>query len=191
MLRKAALLSVALFVVGCGGPGSFNGTVDGKSLSVADAVFVPLNDSNGNKVGVVLVMSDVPDICSAMKANRAPKGATSATFVLMRFGSDGKVLAPDVGDFKLTDNLDAQPTENIGFGGFSKSDANCTNEVASDHSGAKSGLVKVDSIELKSGGALSGTFDATFGTQNDKATGSFNAEYCDAPTTRDSKANCE
>lgn len=191
MLRKALVTAAAVLAVGCGGPGSFNGTVDGKSLSVEDAVFAPIKSNNGDTVGVALALSDVPDMCAQIKANREPKGATVASFLLLRVGSDGNGLAPDVGEFKVTDSFEHTPQGNFAFGGFSKSDANCNNEIANDHSSAKSGVVKVDALELKKDGSLTGTFDVTFGTQADKVTGSFNAAFCDVSAISDTEPNCE
>lgn len=190
MRRKLAFLAVVSgFTAACGGPGSFNGTVDGKSLTVEDAIFVPDKDSNGKTTGVFLVLADVPDLCSVVKANRDPKGATWVMFGLARYSSDGKVLAPDKGEYKVVSELSGNLNGNVAAGVFNKSDANCSNEVPSDRRSAKSGLLTVDSIDLKQDGSMVGTFDVTFGTQADKVTGSFHATYCDFDI--DSKPNCE
>jgi hypothetical protein len=55
---------------------------------------------------------------------------------------------------------------------------------------AFSGTVNIDSIELEAGGSLIGTFDAIFGTQADKASGTFNAKYCDAIAPSEISATC-
>ncbi len=150
--RIALLAAVTVLAVGCGGPGSFNGKVDGKELAVEDAIFAPVKGSDGKVTGVAVILSDVPDLCAAVKANRDPKGATIAQFAMMRIASDGSaVLAPDVGDYGITDNPFSAKGGNIAFGGFIKSDLNCANEVASDRALARERTVKIETIELQGG----------------------------------------
>jgi hypothetical protein len=187
---KFVIAVVALFNVACGGPGSFNGTVAGKKLDVEDSVFVPVRDGTGKTIGAYLVMADVPDICATLKANREPKGATALILGMMRIGADGTFLAPDKGDYAIVDSLTSPPRAPIAFGSFQKSDSNCTNELAESQANARSGLVKIDAIELKEGGSMSGSFDITFGSQGDKTKGTFNAAYCFVPDSA-TGSNCE
>lgn len=176
-MKLIALLIAAVTLGACGGPGSFSGTVAGNPLAVRDAIFGLTRDASGRATTAVLVMADVPDICTSVKANRNPKGATYLAVALTRL--TGLVLAPpDVGDYTVT----TFPTTSGNYalsGAFIKNDPSCLNTIAAQSSGFKSGLIKIGSYRAEVGGGMSGTFDVTVGNQDDKATGSFSARFCD------------
>lgn len=181
------LVAALVLVASMGCAGSVNGTVGGVNLSVSDAIFSLFKDSAGKTTGAFIVLSDKPNLCASLKANREPKSATALSLVLFRF-SNTDYLAPDVGDYTVT--ADA-PTSAGSFAQaqFSRTDANCTNTLNEATSYGKSGLVKVANLKGETNGNASGTFDLTFGA-GDKVTGTFNANFCDV-TMIASSPNCE
>ena len=186
-MKPTALLVALATLAGCGSAGSFNGTVAGNQLAVRDAIFGVTRDSAGKPTTAVLVLADVPDICTTVKANRNPKGATYVSVVLTRVS--GLTLGPpDVGDYTVA----AFPSSgNAAIGGtFIKNDPSCLNTVAGQSATFKSGLIKIANYRAEAGGGMSGTFDLTIGNQADKITGGFNAHFCDGwvPGT---PASCE
>lgn len=187
MKRHLSLLALSLVVLsGCN---SFNGTVNGIPLSIKDAMFGLLKDDAGKSAGLLVIVADQPNICDKLKANREPKNSTSMTFVLFNIGDMGQ-LAPSTGDYTMTSSLGATSRGNVGIAQFSKSDGNCTATLQDKNSSAQSGLVKISSLNSSAGGTASATFDITVGSQNDKVTGSFNANYCDISKLQ-TNLNCE
>jgi hypothetical protein len=188
MKRIAFLWATAGFLVACGGPGHMDGTVAGINLSVKDAIFALIKDSNGKSAGLFLVMADKPDLCTTLKANRQPKNLTGALFSMVHYTDTGMVLAPDTGDYTV---INATPPRGGRYASafFTRTDANCTPTIAQAAGTGSSGLVKLTSLKSEPGGFASGTFDVTFGA-SDRVTGSFNAAFCDV-TTLGSNANCE
>lgn len=186
-MKKSLLVASLLLCAACA-PGSFSGTVAGNGLSVQDAIFMAMKDSNGAVMAVMMAMSDVPDMCTVMKANKSPKSATSVAFVLMDMNSDLTFAVPAAGDYPIPTT---PPTSGGKFAGgvFQKMDDTCTGTIADTSGTAESGTVTVSSIKIEEGGTMSGSFDATFGT-SDKGTGSFNAAYCDIPETT-TQPTCE
>lgn len=170
----------------CGG--SVNGTVAGASLAVADSVFFVNKDSAGKTKALIVVLSDKPNVCTSLKANREAKNSTGIIFQLIRLSANAEILAPDVADYTVTEQISA--AGNWGFADFAKTDSNCTSVLASSATSGKSGVVKLTAIKADTGGVASGTFDVTFGSQNDKVTGSFNSTYCDL-STLGTNPNCE
>jgi len=188
MLSRIVLVStVVLLSLGCGGPGSFDGKVVGNELNVDDAVFLALNDWAGNRAAAVLVMADFPDMCGKFKASREPKNATYVVFAVFRTqgsGTDPIFRSPDKGTYTVVDfqavGGPTAPLGNFAFAYFKKNDANCRNVIDDERALAKSGKIDVEKIEFKNDGSMTGKFDVTFGPQNDKVKGSFDASFCDA-----------
>lgn len=178
--------AVALFVSACS-PGSFNGTVAGNSLSVADAIFAQVKDDNGKIFGAYIVLADQPNLCDTLKANREPKQSTYVSFTLLK-ASDTEFLAPDIGEYTIVTGLPSANASSA-YAQFDHSDANCTNTLSEDARTGKSGLIKLQSYKAESGGSASGTFDVTFGA-GDGVKGAFNASYCDL-SKLPSDLNCE
>jgi hypothetical protein len=192
MLPRIGLVSIVLVLaLGCGGPGSFNGEVAGNRLAVHDAVFFPFSDTDtGEILGVRVELGDVADLCADAKALRTRKNATYVDIDVFRLNQDATwFLSPDKGTYTVIDRSAAQPP-NFAYADFWRSDANCFNVVGSSNSSGRSGTVDVESIAFTGDGSITGKFDITFGSQNDKVTGSFNASRCDAPETT-AGYNCE
>jgi hypothetical protein len=188
-MRARLLLPVVLLAVGCG-PGSFDGKVAGYPLEVRDAAFALIRDGNGRTVGLLLGMSDVPNLCELVKANRNPKNATTFAAWLFRNSPDRAPLAPEVGEYSVTTSL-LPGAGNHAWASFDKVDSNCTDVIGNDQSNGRSGLIKVTGLRAEPGGSLSGDFDITFGSQNDKVKGAFNAAYCEANISFTTRRNCE
>jgi hypothetical protein len=188
MSRITLTLIAALAASSCGGPGHMDGTVAGANLTVRDAIFSLVRGSSGDLQGVFLFMGDKPDLCAALKANRQPKSLTGLSLSLVRYSDMAAVLSPDSGEYTI---ITSAPPRGGRYASamFSRSDVNCTPTIAPASGGVTSGLVKVESLKAEPGGSAVGTFDLTFGG-GDKATGSFNATFCDATSTM-SNARCE
>ena len=187
MFKKLAQIVVAAALASGCGPGSFNGTVGSKSLNVADAVFFPWR-TNGALVAVTLMMTDKPNICNTLKANRIPKSANYMSLTVFRSNAQGTQLAPDTGDYTIT-TLATPPAGNFAYGDFGALDANCTNQLTDAQSVANSGLIKITNFKAEASGAMAGNFDITFGT--DKTTGTFNAPFCDLTSNFPANPSCE
>jgi hypothetical protein len=171
--------------------GSMNGTIAGSNLAVADAIFYTPKDSAGKTLGLYLVMSDKPQICTSLKANRTAKGSTTLTFLMARVSANGEILAPEVADYTVVESfLNFNSGANSALATFSKVDSNCTEVVASNARGGKSGIVKLTGVKAEANGVASGTYDITVGNGNDKVTGTFAASFCDL-STLPNNPNCE
>ena len=88
--RRCLVLSALALpaLVACGGPGSFDGTVNGITMSVKDAVFLTPKDGNGNVVGLVLSMSDQPGLCASLQAQQVVHDSTNFVASLACFSSN-------------------------------------------------------------------------------------------------------
>lgn len=183
------VVPVALFCAACGGAGSVNGKVAGNQLSVVDSAFLLFKDNN-KIVSAAVILSDKPNLCTTAKANRDTKNSTYLIIGLYRYVDDGAggltPVSPDVGDYSVT-----QVTRAGTYAGglFGKSDAACQTTVGATQSAAQSGTVKVTTFKPEANGSAVGTFDITIGTQNDKLTGTFNAQFCDVVPS--ATPNCE
>lgn len=185
MKRLMMLMVMAVSLVGCAG--SVNGTVGGLSMSVADSIFAVLKDSSGKTQGLFVLMSDKPKVCDSLKANRQPKSLTSVSMVLFRT-NDTDFLAPDVGDYTVSDGLAGLKAGSHASANFGHTDSNCTDTQSGTTGTGKSGLIKLSALKAETNGVASGTLDVTFGS-GDKVTGSFNATFCDISSV--STLNCE
>lgn len=178
------MLGLAVWAVGllaCGNGGTFSGKVAGNELSVKDAVFT-VTRSQGKIVTSTLILADIPDVCTLLKANRNPKSATAFGTAFIRTNANGDVLATDIGNYTVLADLNgATAGNNVALAAFGRVDANCTNTLSAAQSNGKSGIIKVTEYNPAADGKMSGTFDITFGDQNDKVTGSFSADFCDVP----------
>ena len=189
MVKKLTLLVVATVVSACGPGGTFTGKVGGKELSVQDALFFPYK-ANGAVVGATIILADKPNVCTSLKSNRVPKNSAFVAMTLFRVTSNGSVVPPDTGDYTVTST--ASPgVGNFAYTEFNSLDSNCVNLLPDTATGGVSGLVKVATYKPEVNGGMSGSFDMTFGSQNDKGSGSFNAAYCDLANNFPSAPNCE
>lgn len=186
MSKKLTLLALAALLTGCN---SFNGRVGGTDLAVADALFFPFKDSNGAVIGASFIMSSKPRLCDSLKGNRIPRNSVYMVASVGRYTATG-ATAPDVGDYTVTTASVTSPG-NYAAALFVSLDANCNSLLNSSASFGQSGLIKVQGYQPQMGGSMNGTFDITFGSQNDKTNGSFNAQFCDLATNFPSNPNCE
>lgn len=164
------MVATSVILACCGpaaGTGSFNGTVDGKTFVVRDAIFYVVRESSsGLALYGDLTLSDQPGLCSKLSGNTAKVGETRLVFS-MRSGS-----GIDRGEYPVTRTWGPGRSVVIGFG-------NACNETGS---GGTDGRLVVDALAASRGGGASGTFEITLkGTQTDMVTGTFSAPYCDFP----------
>ncbi len=172
---KRLLLGAAALVTGCAG--SFDGKVGGETMTVKDSVFLPVK--SGDKiVGVSVVMTDQPETCDLLKANREPKASKWLQLQLYEF-NDGQLIYPEKGDFSVG-SVYVLGDGKHAFGRFHVRDENCTDKDAS--ADTASGLVKVSNAKPEENGTLNATWDITFGS--DQVKGSFNATWCDVDWTQ-------
>lgn len=188
MTRIIYGLTGALLLSACGGPGNIEGTVAGIKLEVQDAFFGFIDSPDGESKAAVIYLTDHPNFCDALKANRMPKALSSLGLDLYHNGEDGQGFVPGVGDFTVvaTERDMFEPGLRAA-GGFSRTDSNCEETLARSAAMAISGLIKVEKLDEKK--TMSGTLDLTFGS-GDKVTGNFNASYCDLDKLP-SQPNCE
>lgn len=186
-MHKLALVAVFACLTACSG--SFTGKVAGKELQVQDALFFPYRYNN-QTVGATFILADKANVCTSLKANRVPKNSAFIAVTLFRVTSSGALVPPDVGDYTMTTSLNPG-TGNFGYGQFNSLDTNCNNTVPDTANYASSGLVKVGGYKPDANGSMSGTFDITWGSQNDKTNGSYNAIYCDLANNFPESPNCE
>jgi hypothetical protein len=186
MNRSTWLTSLAVVSLAACSPNIVNGTVAGNGLVVADAALWAQKDSSGNVEAAVLLLSDKPGLCDALKANRQAKNQTYLVLQLFSFNDQAQRLVPGPGDFTV---VDTDPTRggNYATAQFVKTDSACVNTLSPAVSKAKSGLVKVSTLALTASSHGIGTFDATFGTDN--VTGAFSTSYCEVPSSMD--LNCQ
>lgn len=184
---RLTFTAAALTLVACGPGGTFTGKVAGFELPVKDAILVKYTLGESAIAGVVL--TDVPNACATLTSKRNPKNGTSVLMLAGVLGTDLKASLPAAGDYSVTTGI---PTPGkLASALFIKSDATCMNQVAGAQNTAKSGLVKLSAIKVEAGGSAQGSFDLTFGEQNDKTSGSFNAAYCDVNVAQLGTFNCE
>jgi hypothetical protein len=188
-MRKLALTLAAIMSAACS-PGSFSGTIVGTPLSVQDVIFAVLKTEQGKSAGMFVLMSDKPNMCASLKANREPKNATAVMFQLLRISANAEILAPEIGDYTVKPLVAGSGAGNYAYSVFAKTDANCTEALSATNVVGQSGIVKVTALKAEANGTAAGTFDITYGTQNDKVTGAFNASYCDITQIAQSP-NCE
>ncbi len=185
-MRVLFFAVLALIIVGCGGPGGFDGKVSGTELKVSEALLFPAKDGSGKLVGAYVGMANVTGVCDRLKAGRAFKDTTAVLIAMTTLGTDLKATAPTPGDYPVKLPTGAG---NAAIATFVKTDSKCMTTIPGGNSNGVSGLVKLSAIKLEAGGSAQGTFDITFGSQNDKTTGSFNATFCDANVF--TSTNCE
>jgi len=210
LLRIMALLSIVFSIFSCGDGtksveehdagteaslGTFSGTVAGQSLTVRSAVFGE-TIVFGRFRGTEVILSDVPDLCDAITANRTPKNATffRATMFIRDF--DNELVSPGAMTYTVIPSVDPLNDEPFYLSGksiasFSRNNDNCQDTLPSGQGVGISGFVKVDEIYYQSGGKMSATFDVTLGDQKDKVKGSVSADYCDKIWVYGPQPSCE
>lgn len=177
MNRLVLVAVVVVFALGCN-PNYVSAPVSGVTLAAKDAAFTVQKDGSGKVVGAYVRLSDQPDVCNTAKANRALKSSTQLTLTFIKRNPDGATIAPDVGDYTAVDNIFALTKSSIASGVFERLDSSCNNTLGSNGN-TESGTVTVSEFSIQTGGHMSGTFDITFGSQQDKVRGGFSATYCE------------
>jgi hypothetical protein len=182
MTRSTLVLSLVAVALGACSPNQFNGAVAGNPLVVVDSVLYAQRDSSGAILSAVVWLSDKPNLCDSLRANRELKSQTRALLQLYSYNDSQQRLTPGPATFTV---LDGNPPTSGNFGAayFDKTDSTCTQTLANSVGHAKSGLVKVLALSLTASSRAVGSFDLTFGTDN--VTGTFDAPFCDVPSTVD------
>lgn len=168
---------------GCG-PGSFKGTVEGRSLKVEDAVFYVSPGSDSASPSLEVILSDRPGVCDDLRAGRFRKNATIVDMLLSR-RIDGEYVALDKGQYTISGDAGR-----IGVAIFVPFDANCVSSLSPSRSLAASGTVEIDEFRGAPGGRLTGSFAMAIGEQADQVTGNVSADWCDLSDQPDS-FSCE
>jgi hypothetical protein len=179
MTRSTLVLSLAALALAACSPNQFNGTVAGNPLVVVDAALFTQKDSAGAVQAAVVWLSDKPNLCASLKANREVKSQTSLVLQLYAFNDQAQLLSPGPADFTV---VNQNPTNGGNFAGavFARTDSTCTTTIADSTGKASSGLVKASTLALTASSRAVGTFDLTFGT--DRVNGVFDAAFCDIPS---------
>lgn len=175
MKRILAVLVVA-GVTACGGPGSIEGKIDGKTFEVNDAIVASSEDT------VMIALVNLTDACSSLKSKTEPKNLSGLMIMLAGFDSAGKPRPVVAGEYEVVDfdKITTHPPR-VAAAFALKTDGQCKDTIEDDRAEAVSGTVKLTSIDLKAGGSAEGTFEFVFGPQKDKVSGSFGASYCKVP----------
>jgi hypothetical protein len=183
------LLALSLVVLtACGGPGSFDGTVQGNTLPVKESVFfrgsnvASQTGSVASGSGVVIALSDKTHLCDMLKNNQLTADSTS--FIMLLGVSQGGLTFTDVlstGKYRLFNPLtDIIPPLASGtrltFPIFTKLDGQCQNGLGANGA-ATGGSVTLDHFDPVNGGFATGSFDLAFNSDNGQ--GTFNAPFCD------------
>ncbi|MFN0060942.1 MAG: hypothetical protein ACKVPX_00285 [Myxococcaceae bacterium] len=198
MLRRVPLMVslCGMLLSACGGPGNFDGTVGGNSLSVKSALFYtqPFGAAGVGGSAVGLALTDQADACERLKANRLAPNSAGVGFGLgVTAGGLNITASLTTGAYRLFSLLDVvSPPPNgtrMMIGGFENYDANCAGTLGSTQGLITAGSLQVDAFQAGSDGYLKGTFDLSFGV--DTAQGSFNAVFCDfVPTGNQPAPTC-
>ena len=171
------VLAVALALAGCGparNPGSFQGTVNGMTLDVKDSLFFKYHTYSGEPL-LILLMVDQPGLCGAMKTGHFLPNMTYFQAALGELSSDPSAL-PTPGTFIVPDGSSSTSKYVVPL--MNSTDETCSRGLPISGFG---GTATVDQYEAQSGGSMTGTFDVTFGTAAEPATGDFDAAFCDVP----------
>lgn len=176
-----------LLGAGCGGPGSLQGTVGGKPVQVKDAVFLVQGQSSYLPGAVVVVLSDQPGLCEAVRNGHWPRESTLVQLVLARKETTGQWGEVGTGPYAVIPSVTSldKASGAIAAGYVVRHDSACANELSAAQAAMHSGTVKVESY---ANGTFAGSLDLSVGAQRDQLGGHFAARYCEletlpAPTT--------
>jgi hypothetical protein len=170
-MKTTLAATTILLLSACGGGNSANGTVEGATLTVQDALsfhqtFPSLVDG-GSVFAAGFALTDIANTCSAIGSHRNPPSATVLSVEVVDvqpITATGYTIRP------LSAGIGTPPW---GIGVFAKSDATCHSTVGDT---ALSGTVTFSSV---SSGQASGTYDLTFPDAG-HISGSFSAPDCAA-----------
>lgn len=174
-MSRHLLLALLIPLVAACVPGAMQGTIDGETLVVRSAVFV---ESAHPTWGVfrTIILSDAPGLCAHLASHGFnPSNSKSLEFQFTRKYDDGHPVELDAGDYEIKGQ-----SSRTASAWFSKLDSECYDQILSADGTATKGSISIDSIDLGTGGHARGSFDLTFGPNEDVVTGSFNAVHCKA-----------
>jgi hypothetical protein len=172
-VRRAFSAIFALLCAAChASPGSVTGTVNGRSMEVAETASLLVDDGGANSLLLVL-LSSRPGLCDALEADTVlRKDQLLFVEVDVYDASRDVVVGPsDGGDFPVTGPYDALRPGRNAFFKYEALDKSC--QLAAPDVWATKGTVTVDSIDadavvagsgevkLESGDALSFSFSST------------------------------
>jgi hypothetical protein len=154
--------------IACGKAGSFTGTVSGKSLSVADAIFVE-QASTGTPASdlALIVLSSTANACDDVTNNKQHKGLTILGLTLVAADPNSSTVAITTGTYEASTSN--QTTKAAG-GLFEATDTSCQPTVTAQVSG---GTVTLTTFSKS---LAEGDFNLTIGT--DSVSGHFSAHQC-------------
>lgn len=172
---------------GCGsedtgnfGSGTFDGTVDGHSVKIKDAIFtdVTLDLDGDEQPALLLITANRTGLCDAAEKGKRLKDVTSFVFSTYRFDEVSGALPLNSGVYEA----DGSAT-NSAVAFVTKRDSNCDLEIADEAGDAKAGTITLTSFSFQTNGRAKGSFDLTFGsgdTTSGTGSGTFDAVYCAA-----------
>lgn len=167
----AVLMLVAFGDTACG-PGSFRGTVQGRRLNVADAVFY-MNPVGGEaRPGLRVFLSDDSGLCSELREGRRQRSSNLFEIFLTR----GVFADEEVDEGSYMIGGDAVRS---GDATFQALDATCRYAFPPSDGAARSGTVELQKVQTAPGGQVEGTFAMSIGSQADEVNGDFSAVWCD------------
>jgi hypothetical protein len=166
-MRELCGCAVAMVVLlGCGSGNSVMGTVGGKALRPAEAVYLRTTSSQ-----VTVVLSDQGGICQRLKSGQRLSGQTVLAIHLLSSG------APVAQGTYTVASGEQDPDQEV-LAQFEKSDASCASEFGINEGPlASAGTVELTGYAASGSDSASGTFDLSFGS--DQLSGAFNAAFCD------------
>jgi len=161
-VRAPPAVVLAILATACGGgPGSVEGSVAGRSLQVADAIFFARTSPNQ----AMVVLSSRAKACETSSHGANPAGATLLRFTLEAW-TQGVPSWLDVGDYKVDDRADKRAI-NVQFLAF---DASCQGLPAQP----SGGTVTLDEVDAQT--KMAGSFELKFDSQSLR--GEFEATHC-------------
>jgi len=169
MIGRWTSIGLAATLLACGGS-STSGSVQGNTLSIADAIYL-ISPSDGMR----LVISDHDQLCGLISSPILPTG-TNTFLIGGAFIFDGLPDPPDAGTYAIFDvDGPTVPSGNDAFLSFQKGDDACSPSLRVSATGGSLVLTSVGANTP--GGQTKGSLDLTFpGT--DTLKGDFTASYC-------------
>jgi hypothetical protein len=142
--------------------------------------------SDGMTMGIV-VITDMSNACEKAQTNKVTKGASGLGITLAELTSDGKMIAPTVGEYNIVSGNGMPSGKFAGVTFFKNAADSCADSIAENQGSASSGKITVTKYDAATG--AEGTFELNF-SAGEKVTGSFNVASC-AVTMASAEPTCE
>jgi hypothetical protein len=177
MRSSIPIYAAAAALLSCGGgssgptPGSatFQGTVRGNPVTMADATSAEIQPSSSARNGVVVV-SSASAICASLGTGKEPKSSQHLIVAVAEFNGTTVTAPTGPGVFPIVFG----PTSTRGaIATFVSTDATCQDPAAPNGAAATGGTITLTAV----GATYSGSFDLTLDT-TDHITGTFTAPGC-------------